>query len=123
MLKSYFTYTAIIEGLTGLACIIIPGTVALLLFQADLNAPIGTLFAMIAGSAILALAIASWLVRKNKDNAVMSKVLIFYNLLIALVLLYGVLALGFKGVVLWGVIIFHLFQTVTGIRIIQKDKI
>jgi hypothetical protein len=36
-----------------------------------------------------------------------ARMLLFYNMVITVILLYAALGLGFKGPALWGVIIFH----------------
>jgi hypothetical protein len=120
MTKSYLTYTAIIEGLTGLALIAVPSRVALLLFETQISGSLEIVFAMIGGAAIFSLAIGSWLARSNTAAILVVKMLLLYNAVVALVLLYAALGLGFRGIPVWLVIVFHLYQTVISLLIVQK---
>src|SRR5664279_566481 len=121
MKRSFLTYTAIIEGLTGLALIFAPSTVARLLFEADLNAPLEIVLALIGGAAIFTLALGCWLSRVDSAlTAVILKMLLFYNVVIAIFLLYAIFSLGFKGPALWLIIAFHSFQAILGVVLMRK---
>jgi hypothetical protein len=120
MTKTFLTYTAIIEAITGLALIAVPSRAALLLLQTDLSGSLELILAMVGGAAIFSLALGSWLARANAAAVTIVKMLIFYNFAVASILLYGALGLGFNGPALWVVIIFHYFQTILSLRIIQK---
>src|SRR5450755_2033548 len=101
MTKTFLTYTAIIEAITGLALIAVPSRAALLLLQTDLTGSLELILAMVGGAAIFSLALGSWLARANAAAVTMVKVLIFYNFAVASILLYGALGLGFNGPALW----------------------
>jgi hypothetical protein len=120
MVKSFLTYSAIIEGLTGVALILVPSRASLLLFETELNVSLEIVLAMVAGAAIFSLALGSWLARSGIASLMAVKMLLLYNIAVTLILLYAALGLGFKGIPLWLVIIFHSFQTVVGIVIIKK---
>jgi hypothetical protein len=120
MIKSFLTYTSIIEALTGVALIAVPATAAKLLLQSELSGSLEIILAMVGGAAIFSLAIGCWLARQLKDAGIIVKALLFYNFSVASILLYGALGLGFKGPALWGVIIFHYFQTIISLQIILK---
>jgi hypothetical protein len=122
MIKSFLAYTAIIEGLTGLALILVPALVGILLFKTELNSPLGTILAMVGGAAILSLALQAWLVRLQADTSITLKILLIYNAAVSFILLYGVFKLGFGGIVLWLVILFHIVQTGVCFRIIRKTR-
>jgi hypothetical protein len=121
-MKSFLTYTAMIEALTGLGLLIVPSKVVLILFESELNGSLAIIFSMIAGAAIFSLALICWLFRMQKAALTMVKAMLFYNFVVATILLYGALGLGFKGPALWLVIIFHFFQTAICLLHIYKRK-
>ena len=53
MWKFFFTYTGIIEALTGLGLLMVPAKVARLLLGAELRGSLEIILAMVAGAAIL----------------------------------------------------------------------
>jgi|SRR5450432_352650 len=120
MTKPFLTYTAIIEGLTGLALIAIPAKTGLLLLETELSSPLDILLAMVGGAAIFSLALGTWFARSDATSKAALNMLLFYNGAVACILLYGALGLGFKGILLWAVIIFHFCQTGICIGIIRK---
>lgn len=120
--KTFLSYTAIIEALTGLALMAVPSIVTLLLFKMPLTNSLEIIVAMIAGAAIFSLALASWFSRLANTNTIMLKVLLFYNFSLTAIVLYAVIALCFQGIALWLVIAFHLFQTGMGTWIIKNNR-
>jgi hypothetical protein len=121
-MKSFLTYTAIIEALTGLGLIIIPSKVVLILLETELNGSLEVILSMVAGAAIFSLALACWFFRLRSGVSITIRAMLFYNFAVASILLYGALGLGFKGAVLWLVIIFHFFQSVICILYINKKN-
>jgi hypothetical protein len=121
-MKTFLSYTAIIEGLTGLGLIFAPTLLAQLLFDSKITEPVGILLAMIGGAGIFAVALCCWLARSNAAQSTASKMILFYNVAVTLILIYGALSLGFKGYPVWGIIIFHAFQSVYGI-LLNKNKL
>jgi hypothetical protein len=122
MKKTFFSYTAVIEALTGIGLIFAPSRVAAILLNADINNSLEKILAMVGGVAISTLALGAWSVRSVANPSTVIKMLIFYNAAIVVVLLYGVLALGFGGIALCAVIIFHFVQTIISIRISIKSN-
>jgi hypothetical protein len=122
-MKTFLTYSAIIEALTGLGLIIVPKVLVNTIFATDLNSTLATLLCMLAGVAIFSIAWAAWMVRPDIHPKIEVKMLLFYNAAVFLVLLYGALQFGFGGMVLWCVIIFHFVQTVISIMILKKKII
>jgi hypothetical protein len=121
-MKSFLSYTAIIEGLTGLALIFAPSLVAQLLFNTKITEPVGILLAMIGGAGIFCVAFCCWLGRSNAAQTTASKMILFYNVAVTIILLYGALGLGFKGIPVWGIIVFHAFQSIRGI-LLNKNTV
>src|SRR4051812_22935170 len=123
MQKTFFTYTGIIEALTGLGLLIAPAAVTRILLGAELQDSLEIVLAMVAGAAIFSVALVSWLSRKNIVAVMSLAVLLFYNFAVSLILLYSTLGLKFSGMFLWGVIAFHLFQTVQCGVLLKKHKL
>jgi hypothetical protein len=121
-MKSFLVFTAIVEGLTGLALMGFPSRVVMLLLGSALIGPASFIVSIIAGAAIFSVAIICWLFRENRDASPVIKMLTFYNLSVSIIFLLGVFNYGLNGAVLWLVTGFHLFQAVRGIIIIQKKK-
>jgi hypothetical protein len=112
MSKFFFTYTGIIEALTGLGLMMVPATIVRVLLGAELRSGLEIILAMVAGAAIFSIALLCWLSRINTESLVAPGVLLFYNFAVSLIFLYAALGLKFTGFPLWGVIAFHLLQTV-----------
>jgi hypothetical protein len=121
-MKKFLTYTAIIEALTGLGLIIIPSKVVLLLLGTEMNGSLEIILSMVAGAAIFSLALACWFFRLQSGAPIAIRAMLFYNFAVASILLYGALQLGFRGSVLWLVIIFHFFQSVICILYVKKKN-
>jgi hypothetical protein len=122
MKKTFLSYTAVIEALTGIGLIFAPSRVAAILLNTALNNSLEKILAMVAGGAISTLALGVWIARSEANPSTIVKMLIFYNAAISVVLLYGILSLGFAGTILWAVIIFHLIQSVVSVRISIKSN-
>lgn len=121
-MKNFFSYTAILEAITGLGLIFIPAFVIRLLLLTEINSTLETLVAMVGGSAISTVALVSWMARKQPAPSLPLKALLFYNAGVTLILAYGNLGLGLGGIVLWGVIVFHLVQSVITLNYMQKKR-
>jgi len=120
MKKIFLTWTAVLEALTGIGLLLAPSTIVSILFKTELSNPLEKVLAMVAGSAISAVALIAWLVRSLDNPSIALKMLIFYNLVVGSVLLYGIMALGFGGIVLWGAIIFHLVMFILAIMTLRN---
>jgi hypothetical protein len=122
-MKTYFTYTAIIEALTGLGLIFTPAIVARILLGEELKGSLEVVLAMVAGAAICTIALLSWLCRSNIVARAGLIVLLFYNITISVVLLVASDRFGYNGIPLYGVIGFHLFQSVYSVILLKKQKL
>ena len=121
MTKSFLTYSAIVEALTGIGLIFAPSTVAAILLKTELVNPLERLLAMVAGAAISSLALSAWITRLSSNPSAVIKMLLLYNAAVTAVLLYGILALGFGGIVLWTIILFHFIQSAISTIITMKS--
>lgn len=74
-MKSFLTYSAIIESLTGIGLLFFPIPLISLLFGSPLDGESGKIVAWIAGAAILSFAILCYFIRDDLDNIPQSETL------------------------------------------------
>jgi hypothetical protein len=72
--------------------------------------------------AIASVALVSWLARTQPAPSLPLKTLLCYNAGVTLILAYGSIGLGFGGIVLWGVIVFHLMQSVFALNFLRNKR-
>ena len=113
-MKKFLTLTAILEGLTALALIAIPNRIVLFLLGQPTNGAAGMITAMLAGAAILSLAVIIWLLRDTATPQKLIQGLLFYNCAIIAIALYGVFNFGLSGIGLWMMILSHAGLSVWG---------
>jgi hypothetical protein len=120
-MKKFITLTAILEGLTGIALIATPNIIVLLLLGKPTSEPEGKITAMLAGTAILSLAVICWILRETSGLEKLVKGILFYNCAIIAIAMYGVLWYGLTNPGLWFVIFSHSVLFVWG-TVTLKDK-
>jgi hypothetical protein len=109
MMKRFLTLTAIIEAATGLALIAVPAIVVRLLLGAEISGasiPLGR----VAGAALLALGVACWLARDDRQNRAargLVVAMLMYNIVATAVLAFAGISLGLHGVALWPAVVLH----------------
>jgi hypothetical protein len=102
---SFFCVTAAIEAAAGLGLLVLPDVAVNLLLGADISGaaiPLGR----VAGVALLALGLASWLARGHAASALTSAMLL-YNCGVAVVLAMAGVVSGMTGVLLWPAVVLH----------------
>lgn len=107
--RELFVTTALLEGTTGIALILFPSSVAQLLLGAALDAPAALVVAGVAGAALLALALACWLLRNETARGTARAFLAalgLYNIAVAIILVQAALA-GLSGPGLWPTVVLH----------------
>ena len=119
-MRIFLTYTAIAEFLTGIGLMFCPSFVVRLLLATELYDKLTVLLAIVAGAAIVSVSLVSWMARLNATPLIEIKMLLFYNAAVSLVLLYGIVKLGFGGIALWAIIIFHVIQTAVSVEILRS---
>jgi len=106
--KLLLTITAVTEGLTGAALIVVPEIVISLLLNVTFAEPAGVIVAKLAGAMLLSLAFVCWLYRSASRGAVgIIAGMLFYNSA-AIVLLFYAWSDGFGGIALWPVLLVHI---------------
>jgi hypothetical protein len=99
--------TAVVEMGTGLALMVVPGIVVPLLLGTTLS-PEGIPLARVAGTALLALGLASWPTRAPAGSGVPAfRAMLVYNALVALYLTHLATARHVAGLLLWPAVALH----------------
>jgi hypothetical protein len=113
-MRQLLELTAIIEGSTGLALLVAPSMVVLLLLGSPLEASTGVTLGRVAGAALLALGVACGLARDETQSVAARGLIIamtVYN--VGAVVVLGAAGIGARpvGVVLWPAVILHAVMT------------
>ena len=106
----FLIITALVEVGTGLSLLLQPSIPVLLLLGVSLAAPEPVVIARVAGAALLALGVASFLVRNDQPGSTQWGVLIallVYNIAVATLLAHAGIAFKFAGVALWPAVALH----------------
>jgi hypothetical protein len=106
-MKSILAATAILEGLTGLALLVVPSFVVTTLFGNSLTDATGLLVARLAGAVLVALAIACWFLRNELQASIMVKLMAGYNIFTIILLVYASMVDKLYGFALWPTVIIH----------------
>ena len=105
-----FILTAAGEVGTGLALVLRPSFPLSLLLGAIEVGPEISLVARLAGAALLAIGVASWLTRASADDSAQVGLLVgllIYDVAAAALLAYAGLMLGMVGIALWPAVVIH----------------
>jgi hypothetical protein len=110
-MKLLLIISAVLEGATGFALLVVPKVAVSMLVGVPLDTPGGLVAGRIAGAALIALAIACWQARNGERGSPVSgvvKAMLFYNFAAALVLVYAGIRLDLRSALLWPAIVLHL---------------
>jgi hypothetical protein len=105
------TVTAVIEAGAGLLLLALPSVTASLLLGSPLDSLVAVSVARIGGAAIIALAIACWLARRDMHGAASQGLVVamlVYNIAVASVLVFAGLGHDLHGILLWPAVAFHI---------------
>ena len=100
MMKKVLILSAVAEGMTGLALLLVPSFVGWLLFGGELTG-VGMLAGRVTGIALIALGVACW------PGPPVAGMLI-YSAAVTLYLAYVGFAGGMTGILLWPAVALHL---------------
>jgi quinol-cytochrome oxidoreductase complex cytochrome b subunit len=109
--KKLLIVTAWLEAATGVALMVSPGPLVLMLVGATLDQTGGLIVARVAGAALLALGLGCWLARNDVRSQAARGVIaamLLYNVAAVAVLAYAGLGLKLSGVGLWPAVVLHL---------------
>ena len=98
-MKIALLFAAIVEVATGVALLIVPSLIGLLLFGVQLTG-MAIIVARLAGIALIGLGVASW-----AGTPLLG--MLTYNGLVALYLAFVGLVDGFNGILLWPAVVLH----------------
>ena len=115
--------TAIIEAATGLGLIAVPAIVVRLLLAAEISGatiPLGR----VAGVALLALGVASWLASYDEQSCAargLVSAMVLYNIGATLILALAGIGSGFVGIALWPAVILHAAMAVWCVGCLRRS--
>jgi hypothetical protein len=108
--KLFLVVVAAVEAATGLGLLLLPSVAFALLLGLDSAAVEAIFVGRIAGTALLAIGVASWVARKDKVSHSLFGLLIgilIYNAAVSILLVYAAAVLKMTGVMLWPTVVFH----------------
>ncbi|QKC83449.1 hypothetical protein [Mesorhizobium sp. NZP2077] len=115
--KLFLVVVAAVEAATGLGLLLRPSVGFALLLGLEGAAVEAIFVGRVAGAALVAIGVASWMARKDELNPSLFGLLIgilIYNTAVSILLLYAVAALKIAGVMLWPTVVFHALLAVWG---------
>lgn len=119
-MKLFLKVTAIFEGLTGLALILVPQLVVQVLFLSVIKETGAVMVTMIAGAALLSIAFLSFLTTENSKIYPLIQILLFYNIIVVAIALYGIIHFSIQGIGVELIIFFHSLLALWSLSIFRK---
>ena len=108
--QKFFIVTAVGEGATGIALLVVPSMVLSLLLGAAQPAEETLVAARVAGAALVAVGIACWSARKDQPTPSQTGLLcgmLFYDAAAALLLTLAGIRWSLSGIGLWPAVVLH----------------
>jgi hypothetical protein len=105
---------AFAEGATGLCLLVLPAVLLAVLLGVEQPTVDATFVGRIAGAALLAIGVASWMTRDDTGSAAQRGLLVgllIYNAVVALLLAYAGAVLAMAGILLWPTVALHAILT------------
>jgi hypothetical protein len=121
--KTLLTITAAIETSTGIALVVAPSVVVLLLLGTPLDSPAGLVISRVLGAALFSLGAACWFARVDTQGRAavgLIAAMLLYNFAVIALLAHARIGLGMSGVGFWPVVILH---SVMGVRCVTRLRI
>jgi hypothetical protein len=109
-MKNLLTTTAVIEGGAGLFLLTLPALASTLLFGSPLDTPAGLTAGRSSGAALIAMGVASWLMRSEGQSPAaraLVAALVTYNAAIVAIFAYAGIGLGVTSIGLWPGAVVH----------------
>jgi hypothetical protein len=114
---------AILEGLAGIGLIFFPGLIVSLLLGSPSDGSFVKITAMIAGAAILSLAVICWLLRELTRTRGLVQGILLYNCLVIGTAMWGIFSFGLTGPGLWLIALLHAGLTAWGAVVLGTKRI
>jgi len=108
--KQLFLRTAVVEAATGLSLLLVPGRLVAVLLGSEQASTEALVIDRVAGAAVLAIGIASWMSSDDVPTASQGGLLaglLVYNAAVSMLLAYAGAALGTTGALLWPTVALH----------------
>jgi Kef-type K+ transport system membrane component KefB len=108
--KLLLLVTAFAEGATGLCLLVLPAVLLAVLLGVEQPSVDALFVGRIAGTALLAIGVASWMARNDTRSPAQRGLLagiLIYNAVVALLLAYAGAALTMNGILLWPTAALH----------------
>lgn len=125
--KLFLVVIALAETSIGLGLLLLPSVPFALLLGLE-SATVDAIFiGRIAGAALLAIGVASWMARTDEPNPSLFGLLVgilIYNTAVSILLVYAGAVLKMTGVMLWPTVAFHAILVVWGgllLRVIRSE--
>lgn len=122
--KLLLSFTALLETGTGLLLLLSPHVPLGLLLGLPGTGPDTLVVARVAGAALLAIGVASWLARSDNRTPAQLGLLVgilIYNLSAAAILAFAGLGLRMSGVALWPAVVLHAALGVWCVACLRSD--
>jgi hypothetical protein len=107
--RHLFTVTALLESATGVALLLSPPLVAVVLLGASLDAPAALVVGRMAGAALVSLGVACWLARNDGQHragrGLIAALLLYNGAAVAVLANAG--GSGLVGVFIWPTVALH----------------
>jgi hypothetical protein len=120
------TITAAVEAATGVAFVVTPSSVVLMLVGSPLDSPAGRIIARVLGAALLSLAAACWLARSDVHSRAAAGVIaamLLYNIAVASLLVYARFGSGMSGAGLLPAVILHSALAVWCVACLRRSAV
>jgi len=121
--RPLFIATAVIEVGAGLALIVSPALAVSILIGGSFDTATDTVVGRVAGVALLALALVSWLARNEEHGSAATGIvagLLLYNA--GAVLAYARIGLRLSGIGLWPAVALHVAMAVWCLALLASSK-
>ena len=108
--KLFLSVTAVVEAATGLCLVVLPAVLFAILLGIDNAAAAAIFVGRLAGAALLAIGVASWMARVDERTLAQLGLLtgiLVYNAAATLLLAYAGVVLKLVGVLLWPAVVIH----------------
>lgn len=122
-MKYFLSFTVVVESATGIGLLFFPRVLVSFLLQREYDEIGGIIVAMVTGVAIISLAGGSWLFRNDEAALTFSKVLLFYNSALVVIVLFSAIYFEFTSIPFFLVGGFHFFQAMWGLRLLINKRV